>query len=113
MVRGFRGVEAQPKCTEQGQAAEEVDSLHVCYRALALKIFERGLLAAQEWLQTLLADINNQQVAADRLINPDCIFKWAQALLKGLPALCQEHCDVAHEVFYDEERADEPLGFRA
>ena len=35
-----------------------------------------------EWLQTLLADINNQSADADRLINRDCIFKWAQAPLR-------------------------------
>merc|ERR1712039_813939 len=50
------------------------------------------------WLQTLLADINNQAADADRLIDRSCIFKWAQA------SLIDEH---AHLVFYDEDRAAE------
>merc|ERR1712137_1455157 len=50
------------------------------------------------WLQTLLADINNQNGEAERLINRDCIFEWAQKTLSG---------EDAHLVFYDEDRATE------
>merc|ERR1712039_717988 len=50
------------------------------------------------WLQTLLADINNQAADADRFIDRSCIFKWAQA------SLIDEH---AYLVFYDEDRAAE------
>jgi len=57
----------------------------------------RGL-SVKEWLQTLLADVNNQAAAADRLIDPGCIFKWVSRHLSQ---------EAAHEVFYDEERLAE------
>ncbi|CAJ1330569.1 unnamed protein product [Effrenium voratum] len=56
-------------------------------------------MCVTEWLQTLLADINNQSADADRLINRDCIFKWAQDNMAN-----------AHLVFYDEERFHEFRG---
>mmetsp|Transcript_4115 Transcript_4115/g.11011 ORF Transcript_4115/g.11011 Transcript_4115/m.11011 type:complete len:570 (+) Transcript_4115:47-1756(+) len=58
----------------------------------------RKEMSVKEWLQTLLADINNQSSSADRLINRDCIFKWVQANMSS---------EAAHRVFYDEERASE------
>jgi len=58
-------------------------------------------LSVKEWLQTLLADINNQTWAPSRLINPGCIFQWVRENLSQ---------EAAHEVFYDEERADEFAG---
>lgn len=54
-----------------------------------------------EWLQTLLADINNQNPLADRLIDRSCIFTWVQANLSR---------EAAHLVFYDEDRAEEFKG---
>mmetsp|Transcript_58419 Transcript_58419/g.136539 ORF Transcript_58419/g.136539 Transcript_58419/m.136539 type:complete len:393 (+) Transcript_58419:79-1257(+) len=58
----------------------------------------KSSLSIEDWLRTLLADINNQTPGADRLINQDCIFKWAQ-----------EHMSVeaAHAVFFDDARARE------
>jgi len=55
-------------------------------------------MSVKEWLQTLLADINNQNLAADRLINPACVYRWADANLSQ---------DDVHKVFYDENRAEE------
>lgn len=58
----------------------------------------RAELSAEEWLQMLLSDINNQAEGAERLIDRNCIFKWAQANMSK---------EKAHLVFYDEERADD------
>jgi len=44
----------------------------------------------------LLADINNQSKTAERLINRDVIFKWAETNMSKQDA---------HLVFYDEDRA--------
>ncbi|CAE7777597.1 unnamed protein product [Symbiodinium sp. CCMP2456] len=58
-------------------------------------------LCVREWLQTLLADINNQTSNSDRLIDRSCIFRWVQANMTSHDA---------HLVFYDEERAEEFRG---
>merc|ERR1712194_223420 len=58
-------------------------------------------MSVKEWLQTLLADINNQTSSTDRLINRDCIFKWVQVNMSA---------EAAHEVFYDDERRAEFAG---
>lgn len=55
----------------------------------------RQNLSVEEWLCVLLADINNQAEGADRLIDRDCIFKWAQTNMSS---------EKAHCVFYDEDR---------
>merc|ERR1712110_1032398 len=55
-------------------------------------------MSVKEWLQTLLADINNQADSADRLIDQACIFKWAQANMSS---------DDAYRIFYDADRASE------
>lgn len=55
-------------------------------------------LCPKEWLQALLADINNQMSGSERLINRDCIFKWVQSNMSN---------EAAHSVFYDEDRSDE------
>merc|ERR1711920_1185551 len=52
----------------------------------------------KEWLQTLLADINDQAPSPDRLIDRNCIFTWVQANMSQ---------DATYTVFYDEDRADE------
>jgi len=57
----------------------------------------------QEWIQSLLADINNQKENADRIIDNDCIFKWAD---KKMPAKGEL---TKHMVFYDEARHTEYL----
>lgn len=58
-------------------------------------------MSVREWLQTLLADINNQNPVADRLMDRSCIFTWVQANLSR---------EAAHLVFYDEDRAEEFKG---
>lgn len=55
-------------------------------------------MCAKEWLQTLLADINNQTSGSERLINRDCIFKWVQENMSE---------EAAYLVFYDEDRSPE------
>lgn len=55
-------------------------------------------MCAKEWLQTLLADINNQTSGSERLINRDCIFKWVQENMSD---------DASYLVFYDEDRSAE------
>jgi hypothetical protein len=52
----------------------------------------------KEWLQTLLADINNQAPSPDRIIDRDCIFTWVRR------SMSQES---TYTVFYDEDRAHE------
>ena len=46
----------------------------------------------------LLADINNQDRGAERLVDRKCIFEWVSKNMST---------EKAHEVFYDEERAEE------
>jgi len=58
----------------------------------------RRELCPKEWLQTLLADINNQTDGSERLIDRNCIFKWVEANMSS---------EAAHMVFYDKERAYE------
>merc|ERR1712137_426208 len=55
-------------------------------------------MSVKEWLQTLLADINNQNPTADRLIDPECVYRWVNANLSQ---------DDLYRVFYDESRAEE------
>jgi hypothetical protein len=55
-------------------------------------------MCSKEWLQTLLADINNQTCGSDRIINRDCIFKWVKDNMSE---------EAAHLVFYDEDRSAE------
>ncbi|CAK0888086.1 unnamed protein product, partial [Prorocentrum cordatum] len=59
----------------------------------------RGL-SVKEWLQTLLADVNNQArpLVCSSVVDPGCIFKWVSRHLSQ---------EAAHEVFYDEERLAE------
>merc|ERR1712039_243079 len=58
----------------------------------------QNAMSVKEWLQTLLADINNQTSSSDRLINRDYIFKWVKENMSE---------DTAYLVFYDAERAVE------
>mmetsp|Transcript_39792 Transcript_39792/g.89153 ORF Transcript_39792/g.89153 Transcript_39792/m.89153 type:complete len:192 (-) Transcript_39792:120-695(-) len=58
----------------------------------------RSDMSVADWVSMLLADINNQAEGADRLIDRDCLFKWAAEKMGT---------SVAHEIFYDEERAAE------
>jgi hypothetical protein len=58
----------------------------------------RSSLSVAEWLQCLLADINNQSNSADRLIDRACIFKWVEANMSQ---------EAAYSVFYDEDRSVE------
>jgi len=55
-------------------------------------------MSVQDWLQVLLADINNQAPHADRLIDRECIWAWAVENMGG---------EARHRIFYDEERASE------
>jgi hypothetical protein len=57
-------------------------------------------MSVREWLQTLLADINNQADTADRLIDRGCLFQWAHASMG----------ESAHSIFYDSDRAAEFAG---
>ncbi len=70
-------------------------------------------LGVREWMQTLLADINNQQADAERLVDRSCIFKWVS---KNMPDHQEEDEEeeeeeerpvTMHDVFYSEERARE------
>lgn len=56
-------------------------------------------LSLPMFVDYLLADINNQSKAAERLINRGVIFKWVEKNLSN-----------AHRVFYDEERAGDYAG---
>merc|ERR1739847_189046 len=56
-------------------------------------------MSTKEWLQTLLADINNQGDSTNRLVDRECIFKW-----------CQENLGSSFDpnlIFYDEDRNHE------
>lgn len=93
---GFEGVVAAKSDRFLPMAVKELGKAKKNVKDLILTL-QRDM-SIKEWLQTLLADINNQAPAVDRLINRDCIFKWAQQHMS------QEE---AHLVFYDEERAAE------
>lgn len=58
-------------------------------------------LALPMFVGYLLADVNNQSKTAERLINRDVIFKWAETNMSKTEA---------HRVFYDEERAGDYEG---
>eukprot|EP00401_Gymnodinium_catenatum_P040754 CAMPEP_0117512566 /NCGR_PEP_ID=MMETSP0784-20121206/29096_1 /TAXON_ID=39447 /ORGANISM="" /LENGTH=412 /DNA_ID=CAMNT_0005308287 /DNA_START=1 /DNA_END=1236 /DNA_ORIENTATION=+ len=58
-------------------------------------------LSVKEWLQTLLADINNQAQFADRIIRRDCIYEWA---LENMGPTAR------YDVYYDADRAEEFAG---
>lgn len=58
----------------------------------------RSSMSLKDWLQMLLADINNQTEGADRLIDRQCIFKWVQANM---------NTESAYLVFYDQDRRAE------
>jgi len=66
--------------------------------AKALVAEMRASMSLKDWLQMLLADINNQTEGADRLIDRQCIFKWVSANMET---------ESAYEVFYDEHRKAE------
>jgi hypothetical protein len=66
--------------------------------AVALIRELQSSISVAEWLQCLLADINNQSEDADRLIDRACIFKWVQANMSH---------EASYSVFYDEDRSDE------
>lgn len=91
---GLDGVTAAKSDRFLGQVQSEIGRLR------AKDVIEelKRDMSPKEWLQTLLADINNQTSGSERLINRDCIFKWVEANMGG---------DAAHSVFYDEERAEE------
>lgn len=55
-------------------------------------------MSLKDWLQMLLADINNQTEGADRLIDRQCIFKWVHENMDA---------ESAYLVFYDEDRKAE------
>jgi len=58
----------------------------------------RSSMSIKDWLQMLLADINNQTEDAERLIDRKCIFEWMQANMST---------ESAYLVFYDEDRRAE------
>ena len=65
-------------------------------------------MSVKEWLQTLLADINNQNANADRLIDRGAIFAWVQQnLVNGCGGAGGGQTFSPHLVFYDEARAAE------
>jgi hypothetical protein len=68
--------------------------------APALMAQLRSDLSVKDWLQTLLADINNQTDTADRLVDRGCLFKWAHASM----------AEDAYLIFYDPGRAREFVG---
>merc|ERR1719221_1966786 len=94
---GLEGVVAARSDRFLGQALQEIHRSRSMKPEDWLDLVKKDL-SIKEWLQTLLADINNQAAAADRLINRDCIFKWVQKNMTQ---------EAAHEVFYDEERIAE------
>merc|ERR1712190_652108 len=58
----------------------------------------REEMPIKEWLQILLADINNQAPSADRFIDRTCIFAWVESNMSP---------ESTYRVFYDEDRAHE------
>ena len=70
-------------------------------------------MSVKEWLQTLLADINNQNANADRLIDRGAIFAWVQQNLVngggggGGGGAVGGQTFSPHLVFYEEARAAE------
>ena len=87
-----------------------------------------------EWMQALLADINNQKPHAMRLIDRGCIFKWADQHMPDeeeggeeegegeggeeegegegeAGAKKRRRTTTKHDVFYSEDRADEFADF--
>merc|ERR1711974_284973 len=79
------------------QALSEIGTLDEVAFMAELK----SSMSVKDWLQTLLADINNQAESADRLIDRTCIFKWAQANMSQ---------QSAYDIFYDADRAAEFSG---
>lgn len=71
---------------------------HVDVGALISQLKES--MSVKDWLQTLLADINNQAEDADRLVDRACLFEWAHKAMG----------EDAHSIFYDPDRADEFAG---
>ena len=71
-------------------------------------------LDIREWMQTLLADINNQQEDAERMIDRSCIFKWATTNM-GDPGTVNDinktwgRGVTKHDIFYQEDRDYEYL----
>lgn len=97
---GLDGMEAARSDRYLQQVKHELKKVKTLTKPWLLASLKQEMSVA-EWLQTLLADINNQNPAADRLINPSCIFKWVEANLSS---------EAAHLVFYDEDRAEEFKG---
>jgi hypothetical protein len=91
---GFDGVAAALSDRFLPQVKAEIGRINAKSVMEALK----KDMSPKEWLQTLLADINNQTPGSVRFINRDCIFKWAQSNLSD---------EVAHLIFYDEDRSAE------
>ena len=61
-------------------ALRQVRSKHGCSGTKLVSKIVAELTAdldVKEWMQTLLADINNQGEGAERMIDRSCIFKWA------------------------------------
>jgi len=78
------------------QALQEIGRVD----ASALMSQMKSDMSVKDWLQTLLADINNQTDTADRLVDRGCLFKWAHAAMT----------EDAHLIFYDSDRAAEFVG---
>merc|ERR1712050_532652 len=77
-----------------GQALVEIGTLDVETVLSDL----RSSMCVKNWLQLLLADVNNQSESADRLLDRSCIFNWVQANMSD---------EDAHLVFFDSDRAAE------
>ncbi|CAE7255728.1 unnamed protein product, partial [Symbiodinium natans] len=97
---GLDGLDAAKNDRYLSQVWEELERKKALKKPRLLQALQREM-SVTEWLQTLLADINNQSAEANRLINRGCIFNWVQANLSN---------EAAYLVFCDEERADEFKG---
>lgn len=94
---GFDSVTAAKSDRFLSQANHEIGKLD---EAALVKQLRSGM-SVKEWLQCLLADINNQAEVADRLIDRGCIFKWVRTHMSDA---------AAYLVFYDEDRSEEFVG---
>jgi hypothetical protein len=99
---GLEAVEAAKEDRFLNEARHELEN--GVWAGVGVKVIMKRLkneLSLPLFVNYLLADINNQSKTAERLINRDVIFKWAETHLSK---------SEAHRVFYDEERAADYAG---
>ena len=89
---GFEGVAAAKGDRYVAQARQQIGAVDVA----SLTSMLQSAVSPRLFVDYLLADINNQSAAAERLVNPQCIFKWAQRNMSQQEARAQPVRGVRH-----------------